>query len=393
MRRRPSAQPSPATRRATVYLATLGCALLVTLAGVSAVLATRVRHRMVAADTDHAATRYLAQSGVDLAQYIMALNPNWRTEYGSGVWFEDEPIGAGLLTLVVSDPGDGDVSVGICDAVLVRSTAQQGAARFSLEVMLVADAVGRDPLADVLARMAPLAWWRLGETDGTQSVDAAGNFVGLYRNGVQVGAHVPQRCDRAAYFDGVDDLVDIPHAPEFLLDSGSVHFWFITDVATGPRGLWTKDAQLYGSGGHFGIWIDNSRVRTRIQSLTASYEIVSGVVPTNTWHQVVVTFGDTGLRLYVNGVQVASNAYKGGWGTTSGGSGNTEPIGIGVNTSNSHAGVTSGWVNPFRGMIDEVALFDRILTAAEVAALYQAGSTHPPHTLRTVPGTWTHVVP
>jgi hypothetical protein len=73
----------------------------------------------------------------------------------------------------------------------------------------------------------------------------------------------------------------------------------------------------------------------------------------NAWAHLAATYDGANLRLYVNGVQVASSAVTGAIATTSG------PLRIGGNT------IWSEW---FKGTIDDVRVYNRALSAAEVQA-------------------------
>jgi hypothetical protein len=75
-------------------------------------------------------------------------------------------------------------------------------------------------------------------------------------------------------------------------------------------------------------------------------------VPLNTWTHVAMTYDGTTLRLFVNGLQVRASVV-GGPMPVSG-----QPLRIGGN---------SVWGEYFRGMIDEVRIYNRALTAAEIA--------------------------
>ena len=75
----------------------------------------------------------------------------------------------------------------------------------------------------------------------------------------------------------------------------------------------------------------------------------------------------------MDGVLEDTNAYTGGTGTTSGGSGNTEPIAIGAGTNSSGNGTIFSLTSYYQGSIDETALFDSALDAAQVAVLHADG--------------------
>ena len=88
-------------------------------------------------------------------------------------------------------------------------------------------------------------------------------------------------------------------------------------------------------------------------------------VPTETWiHMVGVRDASCPpkkrVQLYMNGVQVASASD-----TTTASLANVGPDYIGRR-------FTCGTNNPFNGGIDEVSIYNRALTACEIAALYNA---------------------
>ena len=89
-------------------------------------------------------------------------------------------------------------------------------------------------------------------------------------------------------------------------------------------------------------------------------------IPTGTWSHITATFEpSTAMRLYLNGVEVKST-------TTSVPAtihNSPEDLRIGV-LSEAHRATST-----FDGLIDEVVLYDKTLTAAEVLTLYQASFT------------------
>jgi hypothetical protein len=75
-------------------------------------------------------------------------------------------------------------------------------------------------------------------------------------------------------------------------------------------------------------------------------------MPLNTWTHIAATYDGTTLRLFVNGVQTSTKAVTGSIKTSTG------ALRFGGNTSWSDE-----W---FSGLIDEVRLYNRALTAAEI---------------------------
>ena len=78
-----------------------------------------------------------------------------------------------------------------------------------------------------------------------------------------------------------------------------------------------------------------------------------GLLPVNQWSHLAATYDGTTLRLYVNGVVAASTPFTGDMATS------TDPLRIGGN---------SVYGEYFVGVIDEVRIYYRALTAAEIGA-------------------------
>ncbi len=180
------------------------------------------------------------------------------------------------------------------------------------------------------------------------------------------------------YFDGSDDFVRIAHHDDYLLNNGTVSFWFKSDLLLGTRGLFSKASSNYDSGGHLEIYTDFNVLKVRLQTNGESpygtgndFVLTSSGLSSNTWYHVLVTFGAGGLRLYRNGALVASNSYPGGLGPNSGGIGNYQPIAIGASTANAGFLTHLPLSGNFVGYIDDVRIYNSVLDAAQVSRLYQ----------------------
>jgi hypothetical protein len=96
------------------------------------------------------------------------------------------------------------------------------------------------------------------------------------------------------------------------------------------------------------------------QKITTSGFIYLKSEWTKTWRMVAGTFDGTFLKLYVDGVEVASNSYPGNATSV------TQPFWI----SQYRTGQTG---RQFPGIIDEVAVFNRGLTSGEIKRMYTNG--------------------
>jgi len=210
-----------------------------------------------------------------------------------------------------------------------------------------------------------------GLADGTYkvyAVDAAGNLSSASSNSVTL------LIDYALDFDGTNDSVSANGAAATLNTSNnnnnlplSVSAWVYPENGTKEQlvfGFYKYNAFANGPSVWFGgtdfkfAYASDNDTNTVHSSST--YEI-------NNWHHVVLTIGsDQDGVLYVNGSSAAtfSGAFN---------SGGLDMFSIGVDYDNS--GGSAG--NPdqyFDGKIDEVAVWNVALNAADVTSLYNSGN-------------------
>ena len=123
-------RPGP-RRRAATYLLFLGTALMVTVIGLSSLMAVRIQRRASQGSDHFAAARFCAQAGIELGFYMIHSDPDWRKNLGEGEWLSDEPIGNGKVTLGASFEKGGGSDDG---PVTLTATATYGLACYILEV-------------------------------------------------------------------------------------------------------------------------------------------------------------------------------------------------------------------------------------------------------------------
>ena len=160
---------------------------------------------------------------------------------------------------------------------------------------------------------------------------------------------------------------DTPDFASLRLTQFSVATWFKTsaDFATDSMmlnkgGLGTDSA---GQNMNYGIWM------TSAEKIRAGFETSSGVDQYVTsansyndgrWHYVVVTSDGSTLRLYVDGVQVATKSLLGASPENTG----TKPVRVGANSRVTPPG------NFFTGELDEVRVWSVGLTAQQVTSAF-----------------------
>ena len=126
-------------RRASIYIAVLGYAALVTVIGLSALLTIRVQRRSAEGESDLVEARLHARSAIELGIWVVNNDPNWRTTQSIGAWATDEAIGTGTYSLEAADPNDSDLANSITDSLLLTSTGSSGVARHRTQITLEAE--------------------------------------------------------------------------------------------------------------------------------------------------------------------------------------------------------------------------------------------------------------
>lgn len=229
----------------------------------------------------------------------------------------------------------------------------------------------------VLDSLGPRMRWRLGDTSGSYAVEQMVNRWGQYVGWVslnQAGALAGDN-DGSVRFDGSRTRAVIWHDARMASAQGTVLLWFYDGSSYTNEGLLSKDAEARGTGGGLAIALDKDRIHVKLESATADNKIEVGGLACDTWYLLTLTFGPAGMKLYVNDQVAGSNAYTGGMVN------NTEPVVLGALQNSrkvtdvpylTNGLYSAGLTNFFSGRLDEVAFFDRALSAAEVARLYAA---------------------
>ncbi|MEU2263648.1 LamG-like jellyroll fold domain-containing protein [Streptomyces sp. NPDC019645] len=237
----------------------------------------------------------------------------------------------------------------------------------------------------------PVAYWRLGEQDGSTGAsqtpsrtglnDAAYHDILLGQAGVLDGTS-----DKAAGFDGADSYAEIPENTLRTSTFLTLELWFKTTapgVLLGFQGGDLHEGQPeYAS--PLAIGTDGKlRGQFEITGQPVTPLVSSKTVTDGAWHHVVLSGAGTTQTLYLDGAAVGSltgpidhygkaNAYLGaGW------------------SSPAWDGQAAG-VRHFNGTLDEAAVYHQALDAATVAAHYAARAKAPRITKVTLPSGRTH---
>jgi hypothetical protein len=188
------------------------------------------------------------------------------------------------------------------------------------------------------------------ELSGATAVDSFNDFDGTISGATRVSTG---RFGRALSFDGLNDSVAIANSPALTPAAGmTVSAWVNASALGAWRPVVSKERSPFPT---YGLYASNtaSRATARVGTTSDLTTSQNSAFALNLWTHEAMTWNGTTLRLYVNGAQVASRTVSGALGAGTG------PLRLGGD------GVRGEW---FSGRIDEVRVYGRPLTAAEITA-------------------------
>jgi hypothetical protein len=186
------------------------------------------------------------------------------------------------------------------------------------------------------------------EADGSTAGDASGSG----HDGTIDGAtRTAGRFGQGLAFDGLDDVVTIPGAATLTGAKFTVEAWVYPTALSGWRTAVMKEA---ADGLVWGLYAHDNAPRPAVTAAFAGVDTSAPAakpLPLNAWTHLAATYDGATLKLFVNGAQAGKVAATGTVSTSA------DPLRIGGN---------SIWGEYFSGRIDEVRVYDRWLSAAEI---------------------------
>jgi hypothetical protein len=180
----------------------------------------------------------------------------------------------------------------------------------------------------------------------------ANDASGTGNNGALAGPvwNAAGRFGQALSFDGINDWVTVPDANSLDLTTGlTVEAWVRPTDLSGWRTVVIKEI---GGGEAYTLYASEGSVPVAYINVSGDLDAPGTTSLTlNTWTHLAATYDNAALRLYVNGSQVGSRALTGSIIPTSG------PLRIGGNAP---------FAEFFKGLIDEVRVYNRALSPAEI---------------------------
>jgi hypothetical protein len=292
-----------------------------------------------------------------------------------------------IRTLEVSPKGDG--------VTLSTANGDELKVQFAMKDIQVATAFGDFALPVELIRQVSVS---SSEHPELARAGLVGFWTGASTDVILLGGVtlVPTAFGQAFSFDGVNGTVKIPPAPNQNVGSQvTMEFWmkadpgnamenyqglvasdyYFTEISTGPNGSYRMGVNFEVGGPTNGQnnFYNGSRNRNFGEPPITSTADTNGggaQVSSGEWHHIASTYDGAKVQLYVDGKP---------WGNPAPHSGPLAPMAPASFISiGSDDGMTSrqGSVNGryFKGLIDNVAIYNRVLSDDEIQADYSAGA-------------------
>jgi hypothetical protein len=210
------------------------------------------------------------------------------------------------------------------------------------------------PPPPCVAPSANLVSWWPGDGDATDYQDLN---PGTLKNGVLFASG---RVGQAFNLDGVNDYVDAGNPTNLQLpNTGTISSWVYMDAANkvGLQGIIVKQ-------GAYGFFLNGGALATYDWSLNSLRS--TGIdLADSKWHHVAMTFwsGGSTATFYIDGVSKLTIGY------------NIRPASSGSQNKPLLIGTGDPGLQFFKGLIDEADVYNSVLTAAEIKAIFDAGSS------------------
>jgi glucose/arabinose dehydrogenase len=224
--------------------------------------------------------------------------------------------------------------------------------------------------ASAQAATGLVAAYGFNEGTGAAVADASGTG----NNGTTSGTTwaTGGRFGSALSFNGTNASVTVPDSNSLDLVTGMTLEAWVNPKSIGNA--WRTVAfKQTGGGMVYALYANNGAVRPVGQVNVVGEQNAPGTaqVPLNAWTHLAMTYDGATLRLFVNGTQVGSKPQAGGMPAS------TLPLKLGGNPV---------WGEWFSGLIDEVRVYNRALTAGEIQVdMTTAVGASPPPTDTTPP--------
>jgi hypothetical protein len=255
--------------------------------------------------------------------------------------------------------GSATANLSVSDAVVANSgsytvVVSSGSQSVTSAVATLA-VIGISPNCAVSAPTGLISWW----TGNFTANDEVSTNNSTLENGA---TYAPGEVGYAFSFNGVDQYVSVPDNPAwgFGTNAFSIDLWAnFSAVGGAPAFLANDDGG--GSTYKWIFWLNGSTLQLHVNTPSgdATYIASYSFSPTvGEWYHIALTRNGSTFLFYVDGSLVSSN---------------TSTVVIPTPDAPLTIGQAEGGFY-FSGLLDEIQIYSRALSASEVQAIYQAGT-------------------
>lgn len=226
-----------------------------------------------------------------------------------------------------------------------------------------------------------VGYWNMDEASATTAKDLSTGLNGTLYNGATrttpmnyTGGNI-----QSAYMDGINDYIGIPdkESLKYRGDNLSIGAWINADAAEVTMGgIISKPWNGCGAYNYKLNYGGDDKIQLELTGATTWSTKTTSPVPSG-WHHIFATVDSLkNVKIYIDGVQAITTASVhdiDGWtpATCPDGSAADAKLPLAIGTIYPYGDGWGGDVNhAFKGKIDDVRIYNRTLSAAEVLTLY-----------------------
>jgi hypothetical protein len=211
------------------------------------------------------------------------------------------------------------------------------------------------------ANAGPVASWGFNETSGTSAADGSGNNnTATLVNGALFAAG---KHGNALSLDGTNDYLSVANSSSLDIAGNAltVSMWLNPTATTGDRVLFGKfwNTTMTSPYYQYGLELQAGQPDFLIGTSSGVKEVAMGsTLPLNQWSNLTVVFNGTQVQFYVNGTLTSTKSLA---------------ASITARGQQFRIGADNNTQQFFKGLVDDVRIYNRTLTAAEVTTDMNAG--------------------
>ena len=218
-----------------------------------------------------------------------------------------------------------------------------------------------------------VAYYRFDEVSGSIATDSSGTNNGTFVNSP---VRVSGKVGSALSFNGINQYV-VGDSSQFPTTDRTIALWFYFNGTTGPSSPGYASGIPFSYGGNscgqsLFIAMANNSIGADVHCAAAGVS-TSSINLANNWHFLVVTSSSNSRSIYLDG-NLSGNVNSPF--TTTYVSGKKFAIGVTVSSSGT-APYIDGNVGYFKGLVDELRVFNRSMNSTEISNIYHIGYNQP----------------